>query len=172
MPIGAKQDLIRPFGAPSPKGKARKMPFFLSFLRSRTPPFSIFNFRFYIKKAPLAAVLFSYFRLSRTTIAVAYTRKLQPRRRPRSTAVCPFKSPIRASCNSKTAQNSDSCTDYYVHILTFSSVSLTLESKDLQATFSILGREVAPKKCERSEILGFLILRTDCFCDDLLNIPD
>ena len=51
MPIGAKQDLIRPFGAPSPKGKTRKMPFFLSFRRNRTPQLSIIHYQLFIKRA-------------------------------------------------------------------------------------------------------------------------
>ena len=121
MPIGAKQDLIRPFGAPSPKGKARKMPFFLSFRRSRTPTLSTVNFPLSTKKSTACSGAFFLFqafahddrgrlyaqaatvrglqRVVYSLLQVAYTRKLQLLAAVAASTPCAFKSPMRASCN-------------------------------------------------------------------------
>lgn len=51
---------------------------------------------------------------------------------------------MRTSCNSKNARSGGSCTDYYVHLNLFECLACP-EYAGLTATFSILGREVAPK---------------------------
>lgn len=58
--------------------------------------------------------------------------------------VVPFKPRMRMSCNCRNAQYSGPCTDYYVHLNLFECLARPSTSGPT-ATFSILGREVAPK---------------------------
>ena len=54
-----------------------------------------------------------------------------------------FKPRMRMSCNCTNAPYNGSCTDYYVHLNLFECLARPSMS-GLTATFSILGREVAP----------------------------
>ena len=56
---------------------------------------------------------------------------------------CTFKPRMRMSCNCTDAPYNGSCTDYYVHLNLFECLARPSMS-GLTATFSILGREVAP----------------------------
>ena len=80
-----------------------------------------------------------------------------------------FKPRIRMSCNCKNAQYSGSCTDYYVHILTFSSVLPARKERDLQPLSRFRDGKSPPILCEPAGFPCSLRLRTECFCDYFID---
>ena len=80
-----------------------------------------------------------------------------------------FKPRIRMSYNCKNAQYSGSCTDYYVHILTFSSVLPARKERDLQPLSRFRDGKSPPILCEPAGFPCLLRLRTECFCDDFID---
>ena len=108
--------------------------------------------------------------MSREVLQATHTHELQPAAYDIITGVSEsFKPRIRMSCNCKNAQYSGSCTDYYVHILTFSSVLPARKERDLQPLSRFRDGKSPPILCEPAGFPCSLRLRTECFCDDFID---